>query len=102
MLSPKTQPLLLEEGGATQLIEFQTFLPPSVYCLPADLINNGIARVVLGLVFNLRPDCVVTVQMTTSNYLYALLPYVPSREFGQPKLVYLFVCLDEHRFAWHQ
>lgn len=90
VLSPNRSsiPLVLTEGigvddgaggvGSPHVIEFRSYLPPGVHCFPADAIANRRALIgdIVGLVFNTTAPCVVQIQMTTSNYIYDILPYI--------------------------
>lgn len=76
-------------GVETQFVEFRSYLPPGVHCFPKDAIANRRDTIgdIIGLVFNTTAPCVVQIQLTTSNYLYDILPYIRIQDtsLGRPR-----------------
>ncbi|ELT95338.1 hypothetical protein CAPTEDRAFT_211586 [Capitella teleta] len=84
-------PISVEEGGEPRMMEFRTYLPPEVMCFEPDLLNAPIVLVidVILAVFNISGPCEVQIQMSMSNYMYDILPYINlpvlGFEIGRPK-----------------
>jgi hypothetical protein len=48
---------------------------------------QSLPREVLNKVFKLKPECTVVIHVTTSNYVYDLVPYVPLLNISMPRFV---------------
>lgn len=83
---------MLPEGGPLQYVEFQTYLRPMVHCINLDELA-GIINIIGSAVSFSQDGCDVQIQMSMSNYLNELLPYVDISippvdvevQFGRPK-----------------
>jgi hypothetical protein len=84
-----SNPILVEEGGEARMMEFKTYLPPEVMCFEPGILNAPIILVVdvIMAMFNLSSQCNVQIQMSTSNYMYDVMPYfnLLNISIGRPK-----------------
>ena len=79
------------EGAEPTMITFRTYLPPDVLCFQPEILDAPIALILslVGAIFNISAECNIQVQMSTSNYMYDMMPYIKAPilglNIGRPK-----------------